>query len=120
MRAVLVRLGRDLLVGVSTHDPGQARAAVEGGADYIGFGPVFPTGSKERPDPVVGLEGLAIVSRAVAVPVVAIGGITRERLPGVVGAGAAAAAVISDIETSSNRAAAARQVRAAFTGHSHV
>lgn len=120
VRAVLARLGRDLLVGVSTHDLEQARAAVVGGAAFIGFGPVFPTGTKERPDPVVGLEVLAAVSRSVAVPVVAIGGITRERLPGVVAAGAAAAAVISDIETASNRAAAARRVSAAFTGHDHV
>jgi len=59
------------VIGVSTHDEAQARAAA--GADYIGFGPCFPTASKVNPDPVVGLQALAEVCRAVSVPVVGIG-----------------------------------------------
>jgi thiamine-phosphate pyrophosphorylase len=113
-RRVLATLGRSLIVGVSTHSLDQALAAVQGGADYIGFGPVFPTASKERPDPVVGLEGLRAVTAAVPVPVVAIGGIGRRHIPQIVAAGAAAAAVIADIENASDRLAAAREVSAAF------
>ena len=111
---------RPMLVGVSTHDLAQARQAVAAGADYIGFGPVFATASKERPDPAVGLAGLRQVTAAVPVPVVAIGGITRARLPEVVAAGAAAAAIIADIDRAPNRAAAAREAAAAFTSHAHA
>ncbi len=69
-------LGRpELVVGFSTHNAEQARAAAAEGADYIGFGPVFATTSKLNPDPTVGVEALAAVCREVAVPVVAIGGI---------------------------------------------
>ncbi len=113
-RRVLATLGHNVIVGVSTHSLAQARAAVEAGADYIGFGPVFATGSKERPDPVVGLEGLRAVTAAVPVPVVAIGGIRRINIPQIVAAGAAAAAVIADIENAEDRLAAAREVSAAF------
>src|SRR5438067_9007239 len=63
------------VIGVSTHDEAQARAAADGGADYLGFGPCYATTSKANPDPVVGLAALARVC-ALAVPVVAIGGIT--------------------------------------------
>jgi thiamine-phosphate pyrophosphorylase len=112
--AGVAKLGRSLLVGVSTHSLAQAVAAADGGADYIGFGPVFATTSKARPDPVVGLAQLERVARLVAVPVVAIGGITRASLPAVVQAGAAAAAIIADIEQAPSRAAAAREVTLAF------
>lgn len=66
-------------IGLSTHDLDQAREATRLGADLIGFGPVFETGTKERPDPVVGLELLGAVCAAVELPVVAIGGLTPER-----------------------------------------
>jgi thiamine-phosphate pyrophosphorylase len=102
-------------VGVSTHNPEQARAALDGGADYLGFGPVFPTRSKQNPDPVVGLTALEEVARAAApTPVVAIGGITLETVRLVASAGANAAAVISAVEAASDRTAAGRQVAAAF------
>jgi thiamine-phosphate pyrophosphorylase len=103
-----------LAVGVSTHSLAQARAAVAGGADYIGFGPVFATRSKLRPDPVVGIAGLAEVVAAVPVPVVAIGGISRAQLGQVIATGAAAAAVIADIDNANHRLTAAREVAAAF------
>jgi thiamine-phosphate pyrophosphorylase len=82
---------------------------------------VFPTSSKDRPDPVVGLDGLRAVCRAVRVPVVAIGGITRAQVVGVVEAGASAAAVIGDIDTSNDRTAAGLTIGAAFgRSHQHV
>jgi thiamine-phosphate pyrophosphorylase len=108
--------GGRLRVGVSTHTPAQARSAVAEGADYIGFGPIFSTRSKDRPDPVVGLEGLRAVADAVgdAVPVVAIGGIELDSVGLVASAGARAAAVISAVDRARDRTAAGRRVAAAF------
>lgn len=101
-------------VGVSTHNLDQALEAERGGADYIGFGPIFATGSKANPDPVVGLESLAEVVRSVTIPVVAIGGITLDRVEAVAATGAAAAAVISSVEQAADVTAAGRLVAAAF------
>jgi len=68
-------------VGVSTHDERQLRAALERGPDYVAFGPVFPTGSKANPDPVVELSGLGRAAAIASgrVPLVAIGGIDLSR-----------------------------------------
>jgi thiamine-phosphate pyrophosphorylase len=104
----------ELLIGFSTHNLAQARATAAAGADYIGFGPVFGTRSKLNPDPTVGLEALAEACRAVAVPVVAIGGVTLDAVPAVARAGAAAAAIISAIDTAPDPTAAGRAVAAAF------
>jgi thiamine-phosphate pyrophosphorylase len=72
----------ELEFGLSTHDPEQLRAALRLDPDYVAYGPVFRTGSKQRPDPVVGLDGLARAQelcRAAGRPLVAIGGIDLER-----------------------------------------
>jgi thiamine-phosphate pyrophosphorylase len=103
-----------LVVGVSTRDLDQAQSAVAGGADYIGFGPVFPTLSKDDADPAVGLAALQEVAAAVAVPVVAIGGITLDNVAAVARAGASAAAVIAAIEGATDRALAGRRIALAF------
>jgi thiamine-phosphate pyrophosphorylase len=105
---------RGLVIGFSTHNIAQARAAAEGGADYIGFGPVFGTASKARPDPTVGLAALGEVCRAVRVPVVAIGGIGLDDAAAVAAAGAAAAAIIAAIDRAPDPAAAGQRVAAAF------
>jgi len=107
------RLAPGMLVGISTHDLAQARAAAAAGADYIGFGPVFPTRTKERPEPVVGVGGLAAVCAAVALPVVAIGGITAETAPTVIAAGAAAVAAIEATRRGGDARAAAAALAAA-------
>jgi len=104
----------DLLIGFSTHNRAQAVAAAAAGADYIGFGPVFGTRSKANPDPTVGLEALAEICRAVAVPVVAIGGIALDAVPMVARAGASAAAIIAAIDGAPDPTAAGRAVAAAF------
>jgi len=104
----------DLVIGFSTHNPAQATAAAQAGADYIGFGPVFGTRSKLNPDPTVGLEALAAVCRAVGVPVVAIGGIALDAVPAVARAGASAAAIIAAIDAAPDPTAAGRAVSAAF------
>ncbi|MCU0683553.1 MAG: thiamine phosphate synthase [Polyangiaceae bacterium] len=87
------RIAPGLLVGVSTHDEAQANAALSERPSYVAFGPVFATTSKERPDPVVGLERLgALVARAPC-PIVAIGGIDGERAPAIAGVGAVGAVI---------------------------
>jgi thiamine-phosphate pyrophosphorylase len=112
-RVVKETCERPFLVGVSTHNLEQARAAAAGGADYLGFGPCFPTASKTNPDPVVGLERLAEAC-ALGAPVVAIGGITVERAAEVARAGASAAAVIAAVNGAPDPVAAARAIVAVF------
>jgi thiamine-phosphate pyrophosphorylase len=84
-------------VGFSTHNPAQMRAAQTEPIDYVAFGPVFPTVSKERPDPTVGLTALRAVRAMTALPLVAIGGITRANAQACFHAGADSVAVISDL-----------------------
>ncbi len=81
-------------VGYSTHMLEQVREADHSSADYIAFGPMFPTASKQNPDPVVGLEGLRQARQATRKPLVAIGGITLENAQAVLEAGADSVAVI--------------------------
>ena len=90
-------IGSKLWLGVSTHNPEQLREADQTTADYLAIGPVFPTSSKERPDPVVGLEGVRRARELTRKPLVAIGGITRANARSVVDAGADGVAVISDL-----------------------
>ncbi len=82
------------LIGISTHDIDQAREAEAGGADYIGFGPVFPTTTKDAGSPR-GLETLREVVSIVSLPVVAIGGISLDNLGEVLQQGVSAVAVAS-------------------------
>lgn len=89
-------LGERAIIGFSTHSPEQAREAARLPVDYIAIGPIFPTSSKEHPDPAVGLDGLSLVRQVVGpIPLVAIGGINHERAREVLAAGADSVAVIS-------------------------
>jgi thiamine-phosphate pyrophosphorylase len=90
-------VGASRWVGVSTHNLEQFREANATSADYIAVGPIFPTASKENPDPVVGLELLRAARGLTAKPLVAIGGITLERAGDVYRAGADSVAVIRDL-----------------------
>ena len=91
-------LGKEAVIGVSTHSIEQARNALEMPVDYIAFGPVWPTSTKEDPDPVVGLELLREVKRMVReIPLVAIGGINRSNLAATFSAGADSVAIISEL-----------------------
>lgn len=92
-------IGPARLIGLSTHNPEQIRAANREPADYLALGPIFSTGSKVNPDPVVGLEALREWRKLTPKPLVAIGGITRETAPGVLTAGADSIAVIGDLVT---------------------
>ena len=84
-----------MIVGVSTHNLSQLEVANESPADYIAFGPVFSTTSKETPDPVVGIHGLREARGKTKKPLVAIGGITLENCREVIDAGADSVAIIS-------------------------
>lgn len=110
-------LGPDRLLGVSTHDRAQAEAAVRAGADYIGFGPMFGTESKATGYSPRGLTMLREIRAAVALPILAIGGVSLDNVTDVVRAGATAPAVISAVVGAADIAAAAQafvaRVRAA-------
>jgi thiamine-phosphate pyrophosphorylase len=96
LRAARKLMGQDRIIGISTASVEQARAAQAGGADYIGFGPMYPGGAKQ----IVTGQGLAIlreVRAAVGIPIVAIGGITEPTVPDLLAAGADAVAIISDV-----------------------
>lgn len=89
-----------LIVGVSTHSLEQLQQADAGPADYVAFGPIFGTTSKENPDPVVGLDGLREARRLTKKPLVAIGGITLANCRAVIDTGADSVAVISALRES--------------------
>ena len=101
-------LGPHKIVGVSTHDLSQlAAAARSGDADYLAFGPVFATASKEKPDPVQGVAALAAARRLTPLPLVAIGGITAATLTDVLATGVDAVAMIGAIAGAADAGAAA-------------
>src|SRR5205085_11753509 len=89
--------GRTLRFGASVHSLEEARDAEKKGADWVVFGPVYDTPSKRAYGPPQGVERLAIVARRLKIPVLAIGGITPERVPEVIAAGARGVGVISGI-----------------------
>jgi len=89
----------DFLIGVSCHTLEEARAAGQDGADYVLFGPVFTPRSKPADLPPRGLDRLAEAARAVAIPVLALGGITTENASQCASAGAAGVAAISLFQT---------------------
>lgn len=89
-------LGPERLIGVSTHSLDQARAAQAAGADYLGFGPLYPTETKDA-GPVQGIDALKAIRKEITVPVIAVGGINRANAGEAVRAGADGVAVISGI-----------------------
>jgi thiamine-phosphate pyrophosphorylase len=107
------RISGDLWIGISTHNVAQVRAACDAGADYLGFGPVFATSSKERPDPVQGFDGLeAALAAAEGRPLVAIGGITPADVAALYRTGVPAICAISAVNQTRDPRDTARQFRA--------
>lgn len=90
-------LGEQMIIGISTHDLTQARDAEKNGADYIGFGPIFGSTTKDTGYLPRGLEMLREIRQAVKIPIVAIGGITENNVAEVWNTGADSAAIISDL-----------------------
>jgi thiamine-phosphate pyrophosphorylase len=103
-------LGRDRMLGFSTHTLKQALAADSMAVDYIAIGPVFQTTTKENPDPTIGLELLREAKRQVSKPLVAIGGIRLESAPKVIEAGADSLAIISDLYSTDDIAGRMREL----------
>src|ERR1700722_1139947 len=85
------------IIGFSTHNQQQLRAGDSEPVDYLAIGPIFATGSKQNPDPVVGLDRLRALRRLTQKPLVAIGGITRASAPAGFEAGADSGAIIGDL-----------------------
>ncbi|MCI0585637.1 MAG: thiamine phosphate synthase [Planctomycetes bacterium] len=109
--AVREATGEGLLIGVSTHDPGQARAAAKAGADYLGFGPIFPTSTKGV-SKGLGPGALGPVLESVRVPVFPIGGIDAYNAEALAFAGRAA--VSSSILGAADPEGSARAIRTAL------
>lgn len=89
-------LGEDYLIGVSAHNPSEAKAALQNGADYLGCGAVFGTATKADVQKL-GTDGLAAICREKGLPVVCIGGVTADNYREVRAAGADGAAIVSGI-----------------------
>ncbi|MHC6201783.1 thiamine phosphate synthase [Breznakiellaceae bacterium SP9] len=106
--------GDRLFIGVSASTIEKALQAQAEGADYLGVGAVYPTGSKADAGAAIGLDGLHKICGAVGIPVVGIGGINAQNARGVLQSGAQGVAVISAILSQSDVAAAARTLRAAL------
>jgi len=107
-------VGRQLMgtkiVGISTHDIDQAQEAELNGADYIGFGPMFGTTTKNTGYAARGIDMLRQIRAAVKLPIVAIGGINEQNVKQVWQAGADSAAIISDILGADDPAAKVRRI----------
>ena len=104
-------LGPDKIVGVSAHNVTEALAAQAAGADYLGVGAAFSTGTKTDAKPIT-RETIRAVTAAVEIPAVAIGGITRENLPQLSGCGLAGVAVVSALFAQPDVKAAAAELLA--------
>jgi thiamine-phosphate pyrophosphorylase len=103
--AVRAIIGPDRWLGVSTHNPEQLAWADKTDANYLAIGPVFATGSKQNPDPIIGLDGVRRARQFTRKLLIAIGGITVVRAPEVIAAGADSVAVISALVREPRRAA---------------
>jgi len=107
-------LGGDKIIGISTHSIEQAREAVRAGADYIGVGPVYPTPTKPG-RPAAGLEYVRQAAAEIAIPWVAIGGITLDNADEVLDAGARRLCAVSAIVGSPDPEAVSRELKARIT-----
>lgn len=107
-------LGPDKIIGLSTHSPEQARAAVKAGADYIGVGPIYATQTKKDVCEPVGLDYLEFVVKNIDIPFVAIGGIKAGNVAALVRAGARTCVVVSAFVGAPDIGGAVREMRKAM------
>jgi thiamine-phosphate pyrophosphorylase len=103
--------GPDKIIGISTHSLERARAAENGGADYVGFGPMYAGGLKNNAAGA-GLDNLRAIRAAIRIPIVAIGGITEARIAETLAAGADAVAIITDVVNAPDIGAKVRSILA--------
>ena len=111
MMTSILLFGPDKILGVSAQTVEQAKLAEERGADYLGVGAVFPTGSKDDAEDVP-FETLKEICQAVSIPVIAIGGITEGNTPALAGSGICGIAVISAIYAQEDIPEATRRLKA--------
>lgn len=104
-------IGRGKILGVSAENVEQARAAMADGADYVGASPIFATPTKPDAPAPMGVQGLEKMARAIAIPLVAIGGVNAANAASMIRAGAAGVAVVSAIVNAEDVEAAARELR---------
>ena len=109
--AVRERVGSKI-IGLSTHSPEQARAALAAGVDYIGVGPLFATQTKEDVCAPVGLDYLEYVLREIPLPAVAIGGVKRHNIDQVIAKGARTVCLVTEIVGAEDIAGMVRRLRA--------
>jgi thiamine-phosphate pyrophosphorylase len=107
-------VGHDMLIGASTHNTEQVLKAMEEGADYLGYGPIFPTDTKSDHDPVVGIQGMKRIRGLTPLPIFAIGGITPGFVTELCQAGANGVAVASGILAAEDRQKAFTQFLTPF------
>ncbi len=96
-RAARKLLGQDRILGITVSSLAEAEKAVDDGADYLGLGHIYKTGSKKKTGAPIGLQAIRNVTEKIAIPVLAIGGIHHENICDVIQAGAAGAAVIAAV-----------------------
>jgi thiamine-phosphate pyrophosphorylase len=107
-------LGPSAVLGATARDPAAARAAVAAGATYLGVGPAYRTATKQGLPEPIGPAGVGAVAAAVPVPVIAIGGVTVERVPELVAAGAYGVAVVGAVWGAADPGDACRELLAAL------
>ncbi len=107
-------LGERYVIGLSTHNLDQVRSSTGEWVDYIGFGPVYPTSTKEKADPVTGVEALADAAALAGRPVVAIGGLTLERILSLPPKASRNAAAVRAVTEAENPLAAMKAMNAAL------
>lgn len=101
-------LGKEFIIGGSANSKEEIKFCLRAEVDYIGIGPVFPTGSKDDASPALGLDGFKAIAGELYTPVVAIGGVTSENIPALYEAGTFGVAVISAVCCQPDPAAAAK------------
>jgi len=109
--AARLLLGKDRMIGLSVSSLKEALKAEKEGADYVGLGPVFPTLTKDTPLTPLGLRGFRHIRARISIPILAIGGITKDNAPEVIRAGADGIAVVSAIMSARNIAKGTRELK---------
>jgi thiamine-phosphate pyrophosphorylase len=102
------------LIGGTAREPVSAARLVAEGADYLGAGPAYQTSTKDGLPAPLGPDGVGLVARAVAVPVIAIGGITADRVPGLMAAGVHGVAVVGAVSDAADPGIATKSLLAAL------
>jgi thiamine-phosphate pyrophosphorylase len=113
-------LGRDKIVGLSTHNPKQAADAVRAGADYIGVGPIFATRTKEDVCDPVGLSYLDWVVKNISLPFVAIGGIKLHNIDQIIARDTKTICLVTEIVGAEDIAARIKELHTVFAASSHA